>query len=336
MGDNSHIEWTDETWNVVSGCTKVSAGCEHCYIERTPPFRMAGRRFDKPGIGGSIPLVFHRDRLDLPIRQTKPRRIFVNSLSDLFHDGVPDAFIAEVFASMARAPQHIFQLLTKRHGRMRSLLNRPSFRDNLATWGQPWPLRNLHLGVSVEDQAAADLRIPALLATPAAVRWISAEPLLGPVDLHANDDGMHNWLPDFGPGYDTEQPICQAHGIPDCQQGCAFLDWLVIGGESGPGARPMHPDWARGLRDQCERAGVPMLFKQWGEWSPDLSLNWGEGNGRRLHYVRRFVKPDGQPAAPGEAGTAMDRVGKKSAGRELDSRTHDDYPQPVEVPADVR
>lgn len=250
MADTS-IEWTDTTWNPTTGCDKVSPGCDHCYA-MTLAKRLKGMgsakyqtdgdpRTSGPGFG----LAAHPDALDLPLRWRKPRRIFVNSMSDLFHDDVPDSFVANVFSVMARTPRHTYQVLTKRHGRMRSLLRRPSFRDNLAHLA-PWPLPNVWLGVSVEDQKRADIRIPALTETPAAVRWLSCEPLLGPVDLSP-------WLVDHG---DTSRPW----GIP--------IDWVVVGGESGPGARPMHPDWARRSRDQCTSAGVPFFFKQWGGHTP--------------------------------------------------------------------
>ena len=223
---STDIEWTDETWNPVTGCTKVSPGCDHCYAERVT------ERFHGPGSFERV--VLHPDRLDKPLRWRKPRKVFVNSMSDLFHEQVPDTFIGLVWQVMAETPQHTYQILTKRHARMRSFLNR---------W--PDPLPNVWLGVSVEDQKWADIRIPALLDTPAAVRFLSCEPLLGAVSLT-------RWL--HG-GFGVAGPW------PD-------LDWVIVGGESGPGARPMRPDWARSLRDECEAADVPFLFKQWGGIRP--------------------------------------------------------------------
>ena len=234
--------------------------------------------------------------LTQPLRWREPKRIFVNSLSDLFHADVPDEFIARVFAVMAGAPQHTFQLLTKRHGRMRSLLRSERFQEVLAGAARQlyidqgrrvngarlanlvWPLPNVWLGVSVENQQWADLRVPALLGTPAAVRFLSCEPLLGPVCL----DPWH-----------TEHDDGRARCDGPLASG---LDWVIAGGESGKGARPMHPDWARSLRDQCVAAGVPFLFKQWGNWAPHL------------------------------LGHSPANVGKKAAGRELDGRTWDEYP----------
>lgn len=313
MSDKSAIEWTDATWNPVTGCTKVSPGCDRCYAETfAERFRgVPGHHFEQ-----GFDLVLRPERLDQPLRWTKPRRIFVNSMSDLFHKDVPDDYIVDVFKTMWWAPQHTFQVLTKRHGRMRSLLPRietalRQIEGDLALVDCPtpltWPLPNVWLGVSVEDQRWADIRIPALLDTPAAVRWVSAEPLLGPVYLAI--PLAPRW--DGGPRRDSALVeacgVCNGWGTDCGIAGTHFvrrsngLDWVVAGGESGPGARPMHPDWARSLRDQCSAAGVPFLFKQWGEWAPGDSRDYGDVG-------------------------SMRRVGKKAAGRELDGRTWDEYP----------
>ena len=313
MSDKTKIEWTDATWNPVTGCTRVSPGCENCYIDWAPPFRIEGRHFtDTDGqrshaIGSTTGVRLHPERLDQPLRWRRPRRIFVNSLSDLFHDDVPDEYIARIFAVMALAQRHTFQVLTKRHARMRSRLSSATFqrqvgdaiRGLVATgkpdraWYASWPLPNVWVGVTVEDQERADLRVPALLGTPAAVRFLSCEPMLGPVDLRRAIE------PNFARG-----------GWRDLSR----LHWVIAGGESGRGARPMHPDWARSLRDQCTSAGIAFHFKQWGEWvteeqSPaDItlpSISW-----RHL----------------GEHQPSVYRVGKKAAGRELDGRTWDEMP----------
>lgn len=306
MSDKTGIEWTDATWNPITGCTKVSPGCDHCYAEtlaerfRGTPGHYFERGFD---------VQLRPDKLDLPLRWTKPRRVFVNSMSDLFHESVPDADIAEVFSVMARAPQHTFQVLTKRHGRMRSMLSRTSFRDNLAHWGQLWPLPNVWLGVSVEDQKWANIRIPALLETPAAVRFLSCEPLLGAVSLFDNTEIDNGTL----------------------------VDWVIVGGESGRKARPMHPTWARHLRDECVEYGIPFHFKQRGEWS------WNELGEFRIpsqpltdrvavmHGAGMIAMTKANPFNPFERGhpfwtTRIERIGKRRAGRQLDGRTWDQYP----------
>lgn len=272
MSDRSAIEWTDATWNPVTGCRKVSPGCDHCYAET-----FAERWRGTPGhyFENGFDVQLRPGKLDLPLRWTKPRRVFVNSMSDLFHDAVPDEFIVEVFARMWWAPQHTFQVLTKRHGRMRSLLPRleAHLRDrerDLALVDCPtpltWPLPNVWLGVSVENQHWADVRIPALLDTPAAVRWISAEPLLGPIRL------APEWLGppmvcrrSFGPLTPADRSAVRGFARV---LGHPFLDWIVTGGESGPHARPIDPDWVRDLRDQATGWATPFLHKQWGGRTP--------------------------------------------------------------------
>ena len=249
MGDKSTIEWTDATWNPVRGCSIVSKGCTNCYA-----MRQAHR---SSGVGGAYegltklskggPVWTGKVRtvpelLQQPLRWKRPRRIFVNSMSDLFHEDVPDEFITKVWTTMADAPQHVFQILTKRPRRMRDyLLPRLSIGDFIAP-----PLSNVWLGVSVEDQAAADERIPFLLQAPAAVRWISAEPLLGSIDVCRY----------------LGNPLAKPYPflVPVTAPAPRGIDWCVTGGESGPGARPMHPDWARALRDQCAGAGVAFFF----------------------------------------------------------------------------
>lgn len=250
MGAESGIQWTDATWNPLVGCTKVSPGCDHCYAETLVDTRLVGTSSAFPNPFEIVTI--REDRfLTQPLRWRKPKMVFVNSLSDLFHEAVPMDFIARVFAVMALAHHHTFQLLTKRHGRMRSLLNRgdfqrlvwshtyalaPNWDDNEnhplidGDGGLRWPLPNVWAGVSVEDQQRAELRVPALLDTPAAVRWVSAEPLLGPVDLSL-------W-----PG----------------------LSWTVVGGESGPGARPCALDWIEQIVAVESALGRPVFVKQTG------------------------------------------------------------------------
>lgn len=329
MTDRTKIEWADATWNPITGCSKVSEGCDHCYAE-TIARRFAGTSAYPHG----FEVTLRPERLDQPLRWQRPRRIFVNSMSDLFHRDVPDEYIARVFAVMARAPQHTFQVLTKRPGRMRSLLAHEAFADWVGSFvrvgysgrwaSNRWPLQNVWLGTSVENQKWADVRIPQLLGTPAAVRFLSCEPLLGPLNLRT---GRYAMPPD------GEILGTSLNGI----------DWVIVGGESGPGARPMHPDWARSLRDQCAAAGVPFLFKQWGEWQDGSA---GPGQRGEDHVVVEdgrhepwsgHTRPDGGPATDlararlvHEPGTrnavVMSRVGKRAAGRELDGHTWDQYP----------
>jgi protein gp37 len=294
---STKIEWTDATWNPVTGCTKISQGCKNCYAERLAPKVFAGQtilseapsRESRPRLFTDV--LCHPSRLDAPLHWKKPRRIFVNSMSDLFHEDVPDDFIFDVFSIMARAHWHTFQVLTKRPERMWQLIGEP------VEAGEEEPPRNIWWGVSVEDQATADERIPLLLQTPAAVRFLSCEPLLGPIDIQA---AMNSTLPAHGnlaPG----PAVFTVHGRPIKRD----LHWVIAGGESGPKARPSHPEWFRSLRDQCAAAGVPFFFKQWGEWGPT-------GN---------------PPILMNEPGAVqLQRLGKKAAGRLLDGREHMEYP----------
>lgn len=356
MTDKTKIEWTDATWNPVTGCTKVSAGCDHCYAE-TIATRFAGSKAYPHGFDVTL----RPERLPLPLKWQRPRRIFVNSMSDLFHSSVPDEYIARVFAVMAATPRHTYQILTKRHGRLRTLLQDRCrcaashaagihFRSMMCDQARsidgvdphavyfepPWPLPNVWIGVSVEDQATANLRIPALLETPAARRFLSCEPLLGPVDLST-------WLgieryDSFGWG---QEMFAAMNGRVGPAGG---LHWVIAGGESGHGARPMHPDWARQLRDQCVAARVPFHFKQWGEYSLMAPLNseghrdWDGGitlaNDGTVYKRGDLDYPDGPRRREAihahhdrASLTAMYRVGKKTAGRELDGRTWDEFPE---------
>jgi protein gp37 len=288
MGERSAIEWTDATWNPVRGCTRISEGCRNCYAEGVAArFSGSGQPFEGfADLGrsgskwtGKVELI--PGMLGAPLRWKKPRRIFVNSMSDLFHEALPDEAIDRAFAVMLLAPQHTFQILTKRSDRMRAYLSalvcddgfrpyvrRPGWKSRdprdgdrvlLLRDGQTWPLPNVWLGVSVEDQTTADARIPDLLATPAAVRFLSCEPLLGPVDLREWVGTVHHH-PDNDPHATSTRAVVRA---ARAAMG-PTIDWAIVGGESGPGARPMHPDWVRSIRDQCTAAGVAFFMKQWG------------------------------------------------------------------------
>lgn len=299
MGDRSNIEWTDATWNPVIGCTRVSAGCQNCYAERVAHRGMAPQHRGLTVAGPKGPrwngeVRFVTSALPKPLRWTKPRRVFVNSLSDLFHEALSEEQIAAVFGVMAASPQHRFQVLTKRPGRMAAWFKSmrhdvpgavtnaavracglaaarampdmvDRFRPVLA--GEPgWPLPNVWLGVSVEDQATADERIPLLLDTPAALRWVSYEPALGPVDFSVAG------LPVFccsGTG-------CGCRGLP-VHGPPPYLDWIVVGGESGPGARPFNVEWARSVIRQGRDAGVPVFVKQLGAlpFEGDEAMHFG-------------------------------------------------------------
>ncbi len=332
MGDRSKIEWTEATWNPVVGCSVVSPGCTNCYA-----MKQAGRLLDGnpkvphyagttqpskagPVWSGKVELAPERTLLQ-PLSWKRPRMIFVNSMGDLFHEGVPDEWIDRVFAVMALCPEHTFQVLTKRAKRMQAYFagipEQPDMSEGRSaliegsaqaiysqmTGEDPslWlavhtPLPNVWLGVSAEDQQRADERIPYLLETPAAVRFVSAEPLLGPIDFfHIRENTGH-----------TFNALSKKEGIAFRGTG---LDWVIAGGESGPDARPMHPDWARSIRDQCQVAGVPFFFKQWGEW---ISAKCLPG-----HLPIGHIFDDGYQ---------MIRIGKRLAGRLLDGREHNDMP----------
>lgn len=315
------IEWTETTWNPITGCDRISPGCDHCYaLTMAKRLKAMGSakyqtdgdpRTSGPGFGVAV----HDDALAEPLRWRSPRKVFVNSMSDIAHARVPRTTQARIWAVMALAPHHQFQILTKRPQRLATLLSDPTFYDRVneaigdlintfdgrqpvadvnaaLRWidlrnrlrGQlPDPLPNVWIGASIESdeylRRADDLR-----RTPAAVRFLSCEPLLGPL-----------------PGLDL-----------------TGISWVIAGGESGPGARPMHPDWARALRDQSVAAGAAFFFKQWGEWAPA-----GMGIGL-FRPPELLIGP-----ALDDMGhrQIMRRVGKKAAGRVLDDRTWDEFPQ---------
>ena len=247
MSDKSSIEWTEATWNPVTGCDRVSPGCDHCYAATLAKRlkAMGNPRYLKDGpattSGPGFGLTLHPDQVDLPRRWRGPRIVFVNSMSDLFHPKVPDEFVEAVWTTMADTPQHTYQILTKRHQRLPRLVERLTVRFGV--------LPNVWLGVSVEDQEWAERRIPRLIETAAAVRFVSCEPLLGPVDLS-------ELLRPSSPGSSsTTRPNPPLH-------------WVIVGGESGHGHRPFDLQWARDLRDQCLESSVAFFFKQVGGRTP--------------------------------------------------------------------
>lgn len=291
MGKTS-IEWADVVWNPVTGCTKVSQGCKHCFAETMAKRFWKDRKFTD--------VQMHQDRMLEPMDWQKPSRVFVNSMSDLFHESVTLSFVARTISVMREAEQHTFMILTKRAERMHE------FIDLYCRYGTTMP-KNVWLGVSVENQEAADQRIPLLLQTPAARRFVSCEPLLGPVDIFEHMFYSYNELDGTA-----------GHSVP-------CLDWVITGGESGPGARPMHPAWALNLRDQCELANVPFFFKQWGAHRPVGLFDGWEGSIVRLDKAGRNVTDT--PGVWCESDQLMERCGKKAAGRLLDGREWNEVPE---------
>ncbi|HWJ71897.1 MAG TPA: phage Gp37/Gp68 family protein [Kaistia sp.] len=364
MAGKSPIEWTGFTWNPVVGCSLKSPGCTNCYamplaarLERmgnAPHYAgLTAETKAGPVFNGKVALAPDHILLE-PLRRRKPTTWFVNSMGDLFHESVPDEWIDRVFAVMALSPQHTFQVLTKRSARMRAyfegrrnIFGRASnvlqelnhsfdedahqlAADRLDYFDSAGIAQNnVWLGVSAEDQRRADERVPDLLATPAAVRFVSAEPLLGPIDFTCLPDGVVDGIPI------AFNALASVNHVAKC------LDWIIVGGESGPGARPMHPDWARSIRDQCAAAGVPFFFKQWGAYRPEFpaypaeydidgddllcsGLDFpAEGVLYRDGYF--FNGLSHQPHV--NAGAYwMELVGKKRAGRLLDGVLHDAMP----------
>lgn len=327
MGETSNIEWTGGTWNPWHGCHKVSAECKNCYMFRDK------KRY------GQDPNVVVRSKTGFydPLKWTEPKTIFTCSWSDFFIEEA-DPWRDEAFAIMALTPQHTYQILTKRPDRMLEYFTKATaifpddpepdrtdhvlnaafrLRDHVGLrkgemrWSDKeiftaidrWPLPNVWLGISAGDQETANERIPLLLQTPAALRFLSLEPLLGPIDLTEIvwQVGANSFI--TMDAFDKVDSLNKGYPWPG-------LDWVITGGESGPKARPSHPDWFRTLRDQCQAAGVPFFFKQWGEWAPPEAI--------------RLTQPDYDRSNQVEMG----RVGKKAAGRHLDGRTWDEMPEP--------
>ena len=396
MAETSSIEWTDATWNPITGCSVVSPGCTNCYAMKLAGTRLRSLPSRKgltvetkagPVWNGKVRL--NEEWLTQPLKWRRPRKIFVCAHGDLFAESVPDEWIDRVFAVMALAPQHTFQVLTKRAARMREWFEerwQPTPAQRIGFPGLPafdvpaqaegddrhervyqaagefldldtvsdrfwnpdgsrkwpgWPLPNVWLGVSAEDQRRADERVPDLLATPAVVRFVSAEPLLGPIDFEAmpfaDGDPRHRWSALTG------QAIMHATGedgrpnftvrMTEAIKPC--LDWVIVGGESGPGARPMHPDWARQIRDACAAAGVAFHFKQWGSWKAEIDREVQDPDWRADYSFRlndresniAWLNLDGGRGFHGERFHVMRRVAKGVAGRLLDGAEHNGFPE---------
>jgi protein gp37 len=309
MADRTAIEWTDATWNPIVGCKVLSAGCAHCYAMtlaggrlKNHPTRAGLTTMTSAGPVWNGQVRFNQAEISAPLRWRRPRKIFVCAHGDLFFEGVPDEWVHIVMATIIRCPQHTFQILTKRADRMRAYFERlyaggfpltdPTalaggeelLRPLITTLSGGQPLPNVWLGVSAEDQEALDERVRELQATPAAIRFLSLEPLIA--------------------------PTCVSEALDR-------IDWVILGGESGPKARPMHPNWARHIRAECSDAGVAFFFKQWGEWSP-----------AEHSAIQVFLRPDGSRGGFHEVGCQiMSRVGKRDAGHVLDGQVHHAFPK---------
>lgn len=371
MSENTNIEWCDHTFNPWEGCQKVSPGCDHCYAEtRNARFFGGGQAInwgpDAPRRRTSAsnwrkPLHWQSTAKQFMRENGRRQRVFCASLADVFDNAVPVEWRLDLLRLIFRTPDLDWLLLTKRIGNVRQLIGdviahieaQPGWSEDhsqqsdedVRNWLTDWTLlgkapSNVWMGASIVDQDEANRDIPKLLSIPAQVRFLSMEPLLGPVNID---------LAMYGPSAKRKGISC--FGFTDGFGHEALLQWVIVGGESGPGARPMHPDWARNLRDQCQEAHVPFLFKQWGEWAsaatrlstgqmvfrefPDFqtwvnkATTWVHG-GICLDVDGRELKNGADMARARDEGkfpvTVMHRVGKAAAGRQLDGRTHDGYP----------
>lgn len=392
MAENLKIEWTDATWNPITGCTKISPGCTNCYAERMSK-RLAGR-YGYPADEPFKPGIVHDKALYEPIKWKKPRKVFVCSMGDLFHEKVNFHDIDLIVSLVALLPQHQFLFLTKRPMRMKEYfagerdegitsgyiqeITRASggrgdkqFRYFPGIWQRieppktwQWPLPNLWLGVTVCNQAEADEKIPVLLDTPAAGRFVSVEPMLGPVDFR-------QWLVKDR-FYTAKCPRCGWIGSSEhcgssdywSQDGCECpkcctecddfsddrkLDWMICGGETGPDARPLHLDWVRSLRGQCQESDTPFFFKQWGEYGPTAeNIQTGDSVFRMFDSESHWVNKASSWMRPGDVcidaigkicrnggdfGKAsypvviVRRVGKKNSGCLLDGKEFKEFPE---------
>ncbi|KPD17224.1 phage Gp37Gp68 [Burkholderia sp. ST111] len=312
MSENSKIEWTDHTFNPWEGCQKVGPGCDHCYAEARNA-RFAGgtainwgqgapRRRTSPA-NWRKPLAWNANHAAFFAEHGRRQRVFCASLADVFDNAVPAAWRVDLIDLIAETPNLDWLILTKRIG-------------NACTMWPAEPLPNVWLGATIVNQEEADRDIPKLVQTPARVRFLSMEPLLGPVDLTSIPWGGHR--------------VSMLQGWNSFEHG---VHWVIAGGESGHEARPMSIQWIRGLRDQCGSAGVPFLFKQWGEWAP-AGMHPSETPGRFAfgdyeHEPAHFIQTDHYPRAFTRFGArcVLKRVGKKAAGRQLDGHTHDEFPR---------
>lgn len=331
MSENSKIEWCDHTFNPWIGCTRVSPGCDSCYAAVSTPARamsikwgsgeMRRRTADSTW---QLPRKWNRRHDEFFAKHGRRQRVFCASLADVFDNEVGNGLRSELLGLIYDTPNLDWLLLTKRVG------NVPRLMDECTEPSKQWELLpNVWLGATIVNQEEADRDIPKLLAINASVRFLSMEPLLGPVDLSEHlrtccDSPIEGARgSDFQP---PDPPVC-------CGSFECGIDWVIVGGESGALSRPMHPDWARDLRDQCQEAGVPFLFKQWGEWAPgescgapmtrtERTADWWDGK-----WMFGELTPKGSESMHHDDEPVLYRCGKKKAGRHLDGRTHDDFPQ---------
>ena len=329
--------WWDRNWPVLEGCTPCSPACDNCFaaeyahrFEGSLPY-LRGLTTQEGKWNGNV--IMRQDQLDLPLKTKKPTVWFVAERSDLFHPAVADEYLDRIFAVMAMCPQHTFMVLTKRVGRMLAHLSGLQLMS-------PGIIPNLWLGVTAENQEQADKRIPLLLQAPVEHRFVSIEPMLSGIEISPYFWPQRLWM------RDQVAFAEKAHEYQDCM--VPMLDWVICGGESGRNARPVHPDWVRALRDQCIAAGVPFLFKQWGEYRPAESISEAtnypivaqnrqqcadkmarempafSGCYRQNHQVASILDGSGEFA---QFDCAMVRSGKKAAGRLLDGKEHLEFPR---------
>lgn len=314
MSENTKIEWCDHTFNPWEGCQKVGPGCDHCYAE-TRNARFSGGTAINWGPGAprrrtsasnwEMPKRWNAQSAAFLAQYGRRQRVFCASLADVFDNAVDPQWRADLFELIRATPNLDWLLLTKRIGNAAAMIQDAlahmdiGYSVPFAAW--PWP--NVWIGATVVNQAEADRDIPKLLKVPARVRFLSMEPLLGPVNLTSVPVGG-------GHGHHEFDPIITGNALQRATSADPSVHWVIVGGESGPGARPMHPAWARSLRDQCRQAGVPFLFKQWGEWAP----------------YDRGVNEGGSLETPFSLDEPIQKFGKKLSGRLLDSREHDGFP----------
>lgn len=349
MSKNSKIEWCDHTFNPWEGCQKVGPGCDHCYAEARNT-RFGGGKPVNWGPGAlrrrtspanwRKPLAWNAAHDEFFSAHGRRQRVFCASLADAFDNAIDPEWRVDLFRLIAKTPNLNWLLLTKRIGNVPAMLRETGI-DRLPD--------NVWLGATIVNQAEADRDIPKLLAVPARVRFLSMEPLLGPVDVARwlDPTGVHcmDVCADTRYVKDGEVETYAANGecvplCPACGESASWtgydngIDWVIVGGESGHGARPMHPDWARSLRDQCAAAGVPFLFKQHGEWAPG-SGDFGAGRietaaialGGRVAAGGYRVDDYPRGATSSDGWSMVHRAGKRAAGRHLDGRTHDEFPE---------